>query len=119
MPTLRHFKASEFARCKPACSISDMNEGFLYLLDEAREIAGVPFKLNSCFRSVEYEHNHARLGTSSHCKGIAADISCKGNLERLKIVTALIQVGFTRIGIGKTFIHVDYDKKKNPSIWLY
>jgi len=32
----------------------------------------------------------------------------------------LLEVGFTRIGIGNTFIHVDIDKDKSQNvIWTY
>lgn len=88
-------------------------------LDLAREKAGIPFKINSAFRSVEYEKSQGRKGTSSHCFGLAVDIRCTTSLQRLKIVSALLEVGFERIGIGKTFIHVDFDQEKNSAIWLY
>lgn len=60
-----------------------------------------------------------RNGRSSHCKGIAVDIGVSNHQQRLYIVAALISVGFRRIGVGKTFIHVDDDESKVPSMWLY
>ena len=47
------------------------------------------------------------------------DIHCNDGAERLRIVRALIKAGFKRIGINKTFIHVDMDVDKNNSIWVY
>ena len=36
------------------------------------------------------------------------------------ILSALMEVGITRFGIAKGFIHCDVDKAKDPDvIWLY
>ena len=117
----RYFTEEEFGqgKCSPACSLSDMSPIFMARLDEARHIAGVPFVVNSAYRSKQYEIEKGRKGTSSHTKGIAVDLACTSNFNRLLIVESLIKVGFRRIGIGKTFIHVDNDSQKSPSIWLY
>ena len=61
---------------------------------------------------------HGRIG-SSHLKGFAVDISCTTSVQRTAIIQGLIKTGFTRIGIGKTFIHVDLDNNKQSAIWLY
>ena len=116
----RWFRPSEFLLCVPSCYIEQMDPDFLKRLDEAREIAGFPFVLNSAYRSKEYEiQKKGRSGTSSHTKGVAVDISCLTGPYRLRMVLALIQAGFRRIGIAKTFIHVDSDPDKDPSIWIY
>lgn len=115
----KHFKPLEFTCCVPRCDIQDMDAAFLAMLDNAREYAGLPFVLNSCYRSVEYEKSKGRTGLSSHCKGCAADIRCTDSRKRFVIVNALIAAGFQRIGIAKTYIHVDSDPDKRPSIWLY
>lgn len=114
----RFFKESEFRKCKPACEISDMNEEFLRKLDEARTLARTPFILNSAYRSMDYEKSKGRSGTSSHCKGVAVDLSCKSSHVRMRIVSALISVGFRRIGVYPTFIHVDMDEDKITTMWL-
>ena len=60
-----------------------------------------------------------RVG-SSHIKGLAADIHCNSSRDRALIVKSLLEVGITRIGIAKTFIHCDVDKQKDQDvIWLY
>lgn len=114
----RFFKESEFRKCKPACDISDMKEDFLRKLDEARELARTPFIITSAFRSVDYEKSKGRKGTSSHCKGLAVDLLCKSSHVRMKIVSSLISVGFRRIGVYPTFIHVDMDEDKITTMWL-
>lgn len=119
LPALRFFSEEEFIRCSPSCHLSDMSPVFMHSLDNARADAGIPFVLNSAYRSREYELSRGRTGSSSHCKGIAVDISCKDSYTRQKIVTSLIREGFDRIGIADTFIHVDADYLKSPAIWLY
>jgi hypothetical protein len=51
--------------------------------------------------------------------GKAADIMCINAADRLTIVKALINVGVTRLGIAKSFIHADVDSSKPDAIWLY
>jgi hypothetical protein len=48
---LKHFKLSEFDSPDLPGSGKNMNPDFLKRLDEAREIAGVPFNINSGFRT--------------------------------------------------------------------
>ena len=116
----KYFKESEFRQCVPACSLQDMNQGLMYMLDNARERAGIPFVLNSAYRSEAWEKKQGRNGTSSHTKGLAVDIRCNTNANRMKIVRALMETGFTRIGIGKTYIHADYDPDKSQNVmWHY
>ena len=114
---LKYFKLSEFDDA-PGTG-KNMKKQFLTKLDKARAIADVPFKITSGYRSKETNKRVKGVSTSSHLKGLAADISCKDSSTRQKIVSALIQAGFTRIGIADTFIHCDTDKDKNDAIWLY
>ena len=97
----------------------NMNKDFLFVLDEAREFAGIPFIINSAYRSPNHPLS-VKNPSSSHIKGLAVDIKANDNATRFKIVEALISVGFTRIGIADTFIHVDldFDKRQNI-IWTY
>ena len=97
-----------------------MKQDTMDKLDKAREIAGIPFVLNSAYRSVKWEKDHKRTGSGSHTKGRAVDIRCNSDANRMKIVRACIEVGFTRIGIGKTYIHVDDDPTKTQNVmWHY
>ena len=114
---LKYFKLSEFDDA-PGTG-KNMKKEFLTKLDKARAIADVPFKITSGYRSKETNKRVGGVSTSSHLKGLAADISCKDSSTRQKIVNALIQAGFTRIGIADTFIHCDTDKNKQDAIWLY
>ena len=97
----------------------NMNVDFLAKLDEAREYANIPFIINSAYRSPEHPLS-IKNPTSSHIKGLAVDISAKDSIDRFLILDALIAVGFSRIGISDTFIHVDSDIDKAQNVtWLY
>ena len=96
-----------------------MNVEFLAKLDKAREFAGIPFIINSAYRSPEHPES-IKNPTSSHIKGLAVDISVKDSVTRFKVLNALIAVGFNRIGVADTFIHVDLDLDKSQNvIWTY
>ena len=110
MITAKHFSESEFQRCDPPCTMQVMSQTLLNKLDKAREKAGIPFVLNCAYRSNAYDISKGRSGFGAHTKGLAVDIRCNTSANRFKIVSALLACGFTRIGIGKTFIHADIDK---------
>jgi uncharacterized protein YcbK (DUF882 family) len=96
-----------------------MDVNFLCKLDEAREYAEIPFIINSAYRSPEHPLSISNP-TSSHIKGLAVDISAKDSRQRFLILDALFMVGFNRIGIAGTFIHVDLDPDKSQNVvWTY
>lgn len=103
----------------PPCEVSDMDQDFLNHLLLAQKALGKKFRINCAYRSLAYEKSKGRNGLSSHVKGLAVDIATPNHADRLFIVAALIMMGFRRIGIARTFIHVDDDADKNPSLWLY
>jgi uncharacterized protein YcbK (DUF882 family) len=120
MMEYRYFTLDEFDSPDQPGSGQKMDRNFVAMLDEARDIAGMPFKINSGYRTEA--RNKAVKGSSgsSHLVGKAADIACTDSLKRFRIIAALIAAGFTRIGIGSTFIHVDNDSLKTPGVaWLY
>ena len=117
---LKYFKLSEFDSPDQVGSGKKMNKKFLEKLDYARHNAGIPFKINSGYRTeARNTLGGGRVG-SSHLKGLAVDIAYKGSRERYIILDSLLNVGITRVGIGKTFLHCDLDNSKDQDvIWLY
>ena len=119
---LKYFTLSEFDSPDEPGSGSKMDKKFLEQLDYARGNAGIPFKINSGYRSKKWNQKcGGRVGSSHTGKvGYAADIYCVGSRNRSLIIKALMDVGITRFGIAKTFIHCDVDKQKDQDvIWLY
>ena len=117
---LKYFKIAEFDSPDEPGSGAKMDKKFLEKLDYARHNAGIPFRINSGYRTQEHNlYVGGRFG-SSHKKGLAVDIAYKGSGERYIIINALMSVGINRLGLGKTFIHADVDDKKDKDvIWTY
>ena len=119
MITARFFKESEFRNANPACSLQDMHPETMRRLDLARSVAGIPFVINSAFRTVEHEKRQGRTGTSSHTTGRAVDIRCTADRQRFLIITALLMAGFDRIGVHKTFIHADDSPRHSKQVIFF
>ena len=120
MITAKYFSEAEFRKCVPACSLQDMDQGFMQTLDALRSLAGIPLVLNCAYRSKAYDLKKGRSGNSAHTRGKAVDIRCNTNSNRSKIVTAALALGITRIGIGRNFVHVDTDRSLPQNvIWHY
>ena len=117
---MKYFEIKEFDSPDSPGSGKKMNQEFLKKIDSAREEAGIPFHINSGFRTKK--HNElvgGRVG-SSHLIGVACDIGYRGSRERFLILKSLMKVGFNRFGLGKSFIHVDGDIRKDENvIWTY
>jgi len=108
---IRHFTPSEFdSRDAPGSGIQSMSIKFVQMLDECRALAGIPFTINSGYRTQAWNKAVKGQPNSAHTRGLAADISAVTGREKFLILEAAIKVGFRRIGIYKTFIHLDNDK---------
>jgi len=76
--------------------------------------------INSAYRCEKHNKEAGGKETSSHIKGLAADIKCDDSSYRFLLISALIKAGFKRVGIGKNFIHVDLDTDKPQNLmWAY
>lgn len=117
---MKYFKHAEFDSPDFPDSGNNMDSSFLSMLDNAREVAGIPFRINSGFRTPKHNAKVGGKENSSHLRGFAADIHISNSSDRYDILSALLSVGFNRIGIAKTFIHVDADPIKTKNvIWTY
>tara|TARA_R100000808_G_C2103931_1_gene120170 strand:- start:450 stop:803 length:354 start_codon:yes stop_codon:yes gene_type:complete len=116
---MKYFTFAEFDSPDEKDSGKNMRHDFLEMLDFAREEAQIPFKITSGFRTTTHNRKVGGVENSSHTKGCAADISCNNSIARSTMVRALVNVGFTRLGIASSFIHVDNDPDKPDAIWLY
>lgn len=120
----QYFSYDEFDSPLQEGSGQLMSDELISMLDHARDLAGVEFKITSGYRIEADIYRLKKAGykvssKSSHLKGLAADIACN-NSTRYNILESLLKVGFNRIGIGSTFIHVDIDPDKPPfTIWTY
>lgn len=114
---VNNFSEKEFA---DNTGLTWISKELVYKLDTARTIAGVPFNITSACRNSQQNITAGGSPDSSHLTGMAADISAPDSRTRSAILRALIAVGFTRIGVGSDFIHVDVDPGKDQDvIWVY
>ena len=117
---LKYFKLREFD-CKCGCKTNKIDEEFLEMIDSGRKYACVPFVINSGYRCPKHPLSKSNP-TSSHIKGIAADIKFTDGQNLALIIGGLGGAGFERFGINyeKKFVHVDGDVDKvTPCIWVY
>lgn len=116
---MRWFKEDDF-KCRCNCGF-DCPEWFKKDVDDARDLAGVPFILTSAARCPIHNKNEGGSSTSTHLDGIAVDIAYKDELYLARIVHALSRVGFKRIGVNakKKFIHADKDPIKPDAVFGY
>jgi zinc D-Ala-D-Ala carboxypeptidase len=113
---MNYFAEKEFAcRC---CGVSKVDDSFLEMLNDARRIADIPFSISSGYRCPK--HDAAVGGKGNHDTGKASDVKCDNSSDRIKMISAFLKAGFTRIGIAKTFIHVDTCEDKPQHVcWVY
>ena len=122
---MRYFNYTEFDSPDELGSGKNMSPKILEMLDIAREKYDKPIKITSGYRTQAYNDNLKARGykaskNSSHLKGLAVDIHCNNSKDRFVLVDILLDVGFNRIGIANTFIHVDIDEDKPTHlIWTY
>jgi len=103
----------------PGSGYKYMDREFIEMLDEARDIAGLKFKILSGYRNAYVNTKIWEASTvSSHLIGRAAHIQCVSAKKRLRIIEALSMVGFKRFGLHREYIHVDNDDLKPDMIWF-
>jgi zinc D-Ala-D-Ala carboxypeptidase len=105
----RNFSEDEFA-CKCGCGLKDISVKLVEDLQITRSEYGCP------------TWNKASGGSknSSHLTGLAVDIAMDDAVLRHRLIRTILEMGWMRIGIAKSFIHLDIDyKKTNPVIWTY
>ncbi|ANP79299.1 hypothetical protein A134_23075 [Vibrio crassostreae 9CS106] len=112
---MRYFDRSDFD-C-PCCGYNVTTESFLNKIDETRHLAGVAFIVNSGCRCPKHNKKVGGADNSAHLR-CAIDIRCLNSRTRKKILKAVMYMGWRRVGIYKSFIHVDDDPKLPEAIWL-
>jgi len=120
MSKFKYFKLEDFD-CQETGD-NEMDVEFIHKLDQLREACGFPFIITSGFRSKDHSIEKRKEKAGTHAQGIAADIRARNGNERYKIVQEAIKLGFTGVGIARTFIHVDsrvVGADKAPVMWCY
>lgn len=119
----KHFGRSEFA-CKCGCGTMSVSPALLEKLDRIRDTLGCPLTVISGCRC--RTHNAAEGGkpqsahiTTTWTPGRAADIAMVDDKVRSDFLRLALQE-FQRVGVAKTFVHVDVaDDLPAPRVWVY
>ena len=116
---MNYFIETEF-KCHCGCDQATIHHELLNMLNVARWKYGSSIHVISGYRCESWNTTVGGSRTSSHLKGLAADIEAIGSENRMQLVSALVYAGFNRIGIAERFIHVDHDPDKPANVlWLY
>lgn len=95
-------------------------EALIEMLDEVRKEAGIPFVITSGPRCEAHNEYVGGSKYSAHIDGDAADIRASDSRARFLIASAAIKCGVNRIGIARSFVHLDVsDDNTQEVIWLY
>ena len=118
----RNFSEKEF-KCS-CCGECLVHMELVERLQIVRDIIGEALIITSGYRCPKYNteigKKYHSVAGSSHTAGWAVDIKADHSPFRYQLISILLRVGFTRIGIGKTFIHCDLDPNKPQEvIWTY
>ncbi len=101
-----------------------MDRRLLFMLQQLEARTGYPIFswINSGARSPSHNRKVGGVSNSSHkipiCK--AVDIKAPSRFIRNHLVATGRDVGFKRIGVGRTFVHLDVDDLKSQYVaWGY
>ena len=113
-----NFDREEYA-CKCGCGKDDIKDELAIKVQQVRDTLNKSITINSGIRCTNHNSTINATPTSSHIGGWAADLKYTGSAERYALLYAILPI-FDRVGIAKTFIHVDVDANKTAGvIWLY
>ena len=139
---LEHFNSRDY-RCRCGCGLGrlDMRLETLGMVDRVRHVFGKPLTMTSAIRCEAHNRKVGGAPESSHRKGEAVDLKPMdgdmpgfiaaailaelvklGSMEMetaLECMAALRERGHLRIGVGKTFLHLDTDTDKPAAVWTY
>lgn len=109
-----NFKPKEIA-CKGTGKLL-VHERSMDMLQELRYGIGLPFYINSGYRSPEHNTAVGGAKNSFHMRGMAFDINLR-NLNRDELVRMAVEIGFRGIGYYNSFQHVDTRITPNVVSW--
>jgi len=106
--------------CNCGCGFCDFEVSFLDKLQALRDELKRPLVVTSGFRCIPYNDEVKGAKHSRHLAGIAVDISTWGMTSEFlyKFMSGAVNGGFTGIGVGKNFVHIDTRKDKSK-MWVY
>jgi uncharacterized protein YcbK (DUF882 family) len=115
---VKYFKSGEF-ECKCGCGFCSPHPQLVMALDMVRREYGRPIDIRSGCRCEAHNERVGGVPSSAHVTGYAVDIACDNSRDRLDLIKILPRF-FSRIGVAKSFIHVDCDPALPMHVmWTY
>jgi uncharacterized protein YcbK (DUF882 family) len=109
-----HFKLNEFQCPCSECATVEVDPDLIITLEALRSKVNHPLRINSGYRCQNYQNElrlrgyETSLGISQHTLGRAADVMSEDSrLSGVALETLARQCGFTSVGVGHNWIHVD------------
>lgn len=117
---IRYFKPWEFDSPDEPGSGSRISLELVRKLDAIRHDYGSPLNINSGVRTARHNAEVGGVDSSAHVDGLAADIRVSSSYQRYMLLGLALSKGVPRIGIGRSFLHLDVDTSKPQFVvWLY
>lgn len=91
---------------------------FLQKLEQVGKILNKKLTFSSGYRTAAHNLKVGGVPVSAHRVGKAADVICLTGRDKFVFIQACLQVGITRFGIGRSFVHIDIDKTKPSKVFL-
>ena len=114
-----YFKPEEFKCPCGTCGLYVVSIVLVDTLNKLRHSFGRPIYVTSGVRCPEQNRRVGGEHDSAHLIGKAADIACGTSKERYELVSLAMPL-FKRVGVGKTFLHVDVSPALTQGVmWLY
>lgn len=116
---LYKFELREFDSRDEVGSGSNMDKDFLLTLSSIRKELNRPMIVNSGYRTKAHNERVGGSPDSAHTKGLAVDIHVLDNTFRYNLIRIAMKHGINRIGVYRTFIHLDMDSSKPSNVIWY
>jgi uncharacterized protein YcbK (DUF882 family) len=108
------------------CGRAEMDDDFMWRLQDLREAYGKPMKITSGYRCPNHPIEAGKTKPGAHASGRAVDIAVSRG-EAYALLRLAMRMGFTGIGVQQKgdgrFIHLDDLTSKEgwprPTIWSY
>lgn len=96
-----------------------MSKELIMKLDNMRHELGKPIIINSGVRCIDHNRNVGGTKDSSHLCGLAVDILVPDSKYRFELLELAQKFGIDRIGIYRSFMHLDIDPSKEGKLIWY
>ncbi len=119
-----NFERSELA-CQH-CGRAEMDEDFMWRLQDLREAYGKPMRITSGYRCPEHPIEARKSKPGAHTTGRAVDVGVARG-DAYALMRLAMRMGFTGVGVQQKgdgrFVHLDDLTSKEgwprPTVWSY